>query len=544
MKTFVLLLFLFLTRIVFISPYALFFDGPEYELLILNNNLLSALTSGHEPIHPGFILPSWIVFRAVGIIRPISAVTAGEVVAVIASVISLFTFYKITVLYFNEKIALRAVAIASLLPAFFLSSINLLNDTTYICFYLLSFYLLSLSTLKNKKYRYFWGVLCLSYSVFSHTQVFLWLPLFFLPILFVSKIRRRVFFKKIILFLLCGLGLGILFLIMLLCAQGNSFYQSIELLFRHGADVMVTSDSIQTGGRFVRNLFIILLRNNSSLVILYSVVGAVYLFKNNKKRLAVCFIWMFPVIIASQYWHIGLFGRVSLIAGFPLALLSAHVRSKKAFIFLILCLLVFTLPLAAENKESIMHKKVRELYAAIPEDAVLISSNLIRPQVTFKGEKYFINEPGQDTLSIKKNVDNALSQNRKVFIDSQSVYNPYYSLDGNRLHILSLGKTGHSEVRHLFKYYRIGISHIVDSQNRIYLYQINNLAKKGKTTSYKGISPGEEVIIYSPSVNYKVSPLRMDYGDIGVWTYYFIMNKTDAVGWAIGDRSGKFEFPN
>lgn len=543
MKNFVLVLLLFLTRIVFIAPYALFFDGPEYERLIMHNNLLSALTFGHEPIHPGFILPSWLVFRTVGPLFAVSSVIAGEVVAVVASVISLFVFYKITEIYFSKKIALRAVIIASLLPVFFLSSVNLLNDTTYICFYLLAFYFLSGFILNRRKKEYFWGFICLSYSVFTHTQILLWLPLFFLPIIFVQKSKRKGVLKKIILFLFCGAGFGIFSLILLLAFTGSSFSHSIELLFMHGGDIMMSPDAIQTGGRFARNLVIILLRNNSSIVILYAFIGLIYLFKYDKKRLAFCLVWILPVLIASQYWHIGLFGRVSLIASFPIALLSAHVKSRIAFVFLVFCLLIFTVPLAIENSMSTLHKRVRQLYSEIPKDSVLISSNLIRPQVTFRGEKYFINEPGQDIAFIKQKINSALLNNKKVFIDSQAVYNPYYSLDGNRLHILSLGKVGNTKVRELFKTYTVTISHDVNPEKRVFLYQINGLVKRNRKNIYGETAPGKEVIIYSQNIFSKVSPLRMDYGDIGVWIYYFSMNKTDALGWTIGDKRGKYEFP-
>lgn len=547
MVNFIILILLFLSRVFFLSPLPIYFDSPEYVRLIENPSLLQGLTLGHEPIHPGYILPSWLLFH---MLKGISALYAAEVTSAVFSTLGIFVFYKIVQVLFDKKIAIRSLIIASLLPVFYLAGINVLTDTTYIFFFLLSFFaFLKFLKEKNKKWLLI-GIISLGYSVFTHTQVLIWTPVFFG--LLVASRNPKETLKEIITLLFAGTAVGILFLLFLLTLTGDSIIQGLTLLFRHGADFILSGNLLHMTGQALRNFFITMLRDNSTLVIIAAVIGFIILWRSRKtkygkRNLAVCILWLLPALLTSQYWHIGLFGRVSVMASFPIAILASQIKSKTIFKLLVLSLLFTSIPLIVSNRNASIQGKLAKLYNSIPPKSLLISSNLIRPQATFTGEKYFINEPNQDIQFIEEKIDNALKNNRGVYVDSQALYNPYYSYDGNNLHILSLGSIGKSEIVPIFKKYKIRIVRVIDVNNRIFLYQVNpqgkNLnIKKTRTISGKA-KPGKEIFLYSNNLSKRINPNRIDYMDIGMWMWVLLSGRNEPVLWTVTDKTGTYQIP-
>lgn len=528
MSTLFLLIFLFILRLLFVAPLPIYFDGPEYIRLIQNRNLLQALTVGHEPIHPGFILPAWLLNK----ILPWGSVYNSELFTSICSALSLFVFYKITRLLFNRQISLRAVLIASLLPVLWLVGINVMVDSVYILFYLLALYCFLVYLQGKRKTWFLFGIISLGYSIFTHVQVLIWLSVFLAP-LFLKRYPSRQL-VIVLVFLILGIFLGVIGLMLTELAAGTSLLRLLHLLVFHGGDFIASSNPMYEMGVYVRNLGVTLLRNNSTLIVLGAALGGVILYRNDKKKLGLVLLWIVPVLLTSQYWHIGLFGRVSVLASFPIAILVAQIRSRILFGILVCNLILISLPLVIANKNSHIHKELQSLYKSIPKDSVLVSSNLIRPQVTFTGEVYFINEPGQDINFIVAQIEKALMQNKKVYVDSQALFNPYYSLDGNNLHVLSLGKAGHSSIKPLFQEYTISIVKIIDLKSRVFLYQI---IKKNSHSTY-------ELFSYSQEIQNIVHPLRYDYFDMGTWMWYLLTNKKDPTLWTIADKSDEYELPS
>ncbi len=366
------------------------------------------------------------------------------------------------------------------------------------------------------------GILSLGYSVFTHTQVILWLPVLLTPVILEKKNKFKVL-KKVILSLFLGCTLGVIFLVILLMLVGNTPFESMRLLFMHGADIYGTGNLLYDLGRFIRNFGIIVLRNNSTLVVLSAVIGSILLFKKDKTKLLILILWFLPTVFVTQYWHIGLFGRVALIASFPLALLVSVVP-RIFYILIVLQLIIMFIPLALTNRSAPVQQELVKIYSTIPQNSVLISSNLIRPQVVFSGEKYFINEPGQSLEFIEYKIDLALSQGRNVYIDSQALFNPYYSYDGNHLHVLSLGKIGNSKVKPLFEKYSSSV--IRSSKNpRIFLYKINPVSKLNfdRDYTYKHLNGFENT----------VHKERIDYLDIGTWGWKIINKKNEPFFWKL-----------
>ena len=96
---------------------------------------------------------------------------------------------------------------------------------------------------------------------------------------------------------------------------------------------------------------------------------------------------------------------------------------------------------------------------------------------------------------------------------------------GNNYHITSLDKGGDSESRFLFGKYR------VDEFGNSFELKLSD----GKEISKNA---GEPVIYYGANLWQRLSRLRINYGDIGIWAWSFASGHKDAVGWTYKDVRG------
>lgn len=549
-KYFIIFLTIFLSRSIFINLLPAFFDGPEYIKLIENNNLFLALVSGHEPIHPGFILINWLFYHLVKIYYPLNVIFSVSFISSFFGSLTLLLFFLIIKKTFSNKIAWKSLLIVSLLPGIWLSQINVLIEPIEIFFFILAMYSFILFNSQGKKVFLFIGGISLSYAIFTHTIIILWTPvLLSLPLLFSKKNLKEMVYINIVL-VIVSIMLGISITAVLLINTNHNFIESVATLFIHGKD-FITWTNLKIGlVRSIRNFLVTILRNNSTFIVILALFGFIKILKSNKKLSIFIFIWFLPVFLTSQYWHIGLFGRLSLIASFPLALLASQIKNKTIYILSVVNLIVISIPLMINNKNAEIQQSLKNIYEIIPKKDILIGSNLIRPQTYFYGTKYFINEPGFTVDVIEKKLQNA--NNKEVFIDSQALFNPYYSYDGNHLHILSLGKIGNSEIKKLIKNNRVELSEIENPDKRIFLYKVlkeneqrNNIKKFDKNIlliSGKEM-PGTEVFLFSKNWKYILNPYRMDYRDTFSWIVQVITNKRDPLLWAVADKEGTYSFP-
>lgn len=372
------LVFIFLlSRFYTANPAPVWFDSLEYLTRFASPNFLQALTSGHYPLHAGYIL----LFKNLPLIT-------SQIILGLAGMIA---FYKLT----NSKMA---VIIASLLPIVWLSQTTVMMEAAYVPLFLISLYLF-------KKQSNFFGAIFFSLSLLTHLVVLLWIPL----ILYFNPKTWRWLVGAII-----------------ITSAINAYLISPDLivglkevyLSKAGEHVQLTAVL-----PLIRNWLIPLLRNNTNLIVILA-------FFSLLRRPAAIF-WLGPTLITNQWWDSLLYGRHSLIASFGLALLVAQIlKGHRLWSSITITYLLLTvIPTVALLKTPIPYQETAKLIKDLPPGGLLIDSHFARPQTTgvYSGETIYVNEPGW-----------TFKDNRQTFVTAAALSDPYGLYSGPYLHSLSL----------------------------------------------------------------------------------------------------------
>ncbi|KKT67808.1 MAG: hypothetical protein UW62_C0017G0002 [Candidatus Collierbacteria bacterium GW2011_GWB1_44_35] len=146
------LLFL-ISRLWFLNWDEVFFDSGEYISRWANPNYFSAIISGHPPLHLGYILYNWPVFRLFERqgLNPLPAIL---LVQVTLALLCVFFFGKVVSRLVEDKTANRAMILVSLLPIFWIVNVTVMMETGYLFFFFGSLFFLSKYTSGDEKYRY------------------------------------------------------------------------------------------------------------------------------------------------------------------------------------------------------------------------------------------------------------------------------------------------------------------------------------------------------------------------------------------------------
>lgn len=370
------------------------FDSAEYLTRFANPNFWTALSSGHYPLHAGYIL----LFKNLPLISS----------QIILGLAGLIAFYKLT----KSK---TATIIASLLPIVWISQTTVMMEAAYVPLFLISLYFF-----KNKK--------CLLASVFfslsllTHLAVLLWIPL----VLYYNK-------KSFI----------YLFVSILITSLFNAYLISPNILTGlAGIYLSKTGEHVQLTNIFVlfRNFFIPLLRNNTSLIVILAGVSIFI----NRKSFILNFLWIAPAIITNQWWDSLLFGRHALIASFGLALAVSQLLKSHRLLksFVVTYLILVTLPTVDLINKPIPYLEVAKQIKGLQVGGTLIDSHFARPQTTniYPGKTIYVNEPGWK-FEISK----------PLFVTSAALSDPYGLYTGPYLHSLSLSYKENSTLYNYLK---------------------------------------------------------------------------------------------
>ncbi|MDP3994282.1 MAG: glycosyltransferase family 39 protein, partial [bacterium] len=288
----VVFFFILLTRFIFISPHALFFDSPEYLQSFVNKNLLGAMTVGHLPTHPLFILVGRL-----GI--PIS------VASVFSGILTCVFLYLLIQRIFDKKTALFSILIYSFLPYVWISQTNFTIESILVMFFAGAYYFLY--EYFRKKQNKFWAVSLLFFTaaLLTHFSILIFSVSFFGLLALFGFTRKN--FTKVVLFIFTSLFLSVSIYCLLFYFAGNLSREVVLSSFINHlgerADLL----------RNVRNALLILLRSSTLPVLCLAVYGA-FLLRRKTNKLMFLIIFFLPFLYSSQFWHVGLFGRTGLPA--------------------------------------------------------------------------------------------------------------------------------------------------------------------------------------------------------------------------------------
>lgn len=480
----------------------LFYDQIEYLNIVSTHSFLQAFSLGHFPVHPFFLPLFWLT----------SHVTLPNYTAFIFGVISTFFIYKISKKIFErQKYFWLPVLIFLFFPGVWLINTNLMIQSV-----LLTFYLAAIYFFLEKKYVPF--LISVFVMMGIHVDAFYWIPTIFLfPFIFRKEIRMD---KKEILKFAKTAFLGI--------ALSAMLYTFIYLFIRKdfgGSTEQLLAYSSFGILRIIRNIWVCFIYSFGSVT---PFLLGFLLFKNlkSKSEWIAWVIFAFCLSIGGAYWEGDLMMRRIVFAGVILSLALYKYLGKKA-----LYLLLFLLPITSLNAVlyyknlpdmplTAMQKRIDKL----PKNHVLIQSHYYYPFTKYEGKILWFES---DNLS---QIDDYLKNGVRVFMAKESVNVPYRLVVGNNYHITSLGKVGNSESRILFEKYKVDL---FDDSFEFTLPDSSEIAADA----------GLPVVFYGDGFENRLSRLRINYGDVGIWIYSLISGHKDSTGWTYKDATGAWVWP-
>lgn len=484
-KVIILLCLFILSRLVFINPLPVFFDSPEYLMRFANPNYFQAIISGHLPFHVGYITLFWPVFQIAKLlgINPSFAVVFAQI---IFSTVSIYCFYRFVEIISNRNVAIFSTIIASLFPLYWITNVTIMTESTYINFLLISAFFLSLyaKTENNRNIFLLLGSLSFGISLLTNPLVLIWLP-FLLSLTYLINKGRII---KVIFTLLITVGVvtPINWSFVFNSFQNSTVFPKIS----SALDIL----------RFIRNAFLPIFQNNTSLVFILSVVSLIKLFIKNKGLCFVLFSWLIPLVLASQWFNPLLSGRHSIIADFGFAFLIAILLQKRKVLFFVVIFYILITYLPALNllKQPVPYLIEKDYVKKLPK-GLLIETHLAKPQVErqYSGQIIFVNQPGWNKNALENTIDSHLNIRKPVFITSQALSDPYGLYSGPFLLPLSLSYAKKFELDSIIRNYSLKKFASIDEEAGLSVYKIVSKQK----SKYPDI----------PRLNY--NRRRMDYFD-------------------------------
>ena len=484
------LLVLIVSRLITVNFNPAFLDSREY-IELAKSPWRVAITSGHPPIHPGYIT----------LIK--SAGAQAGLVSALAGIGTIIIFYKLIKELWDQKTAKIAAIILALVPGVWIVQENVMVEAV-------SLWWLTLATYLATRRRWLGVGISLTIMLLTHNQMLVWIPLMF----GFTKVKQKAVMGAVVVAALVYALLGQNLVSLVYSKTGE-----IVPWWSLGIDLL----------RYGRNAVILWLRLHSNLIGLVA-IGAII----RQRKLWVLLPYLFWAQFYSADFLIRRLVPVALVSSVAIAV---AVKNKWVLSGLMLVLAISSIPVVWSyswlNRDQIINK-IHRLQAQIPEDALYIDSHFLRTINNFPGEMYHLGE-STNRLTPVQAIKVALQQGKRVFIDSQAMTDPYQFYVGNQLHPLSLGKFGKSEAKEIFKQFYIKNMLVTDAEKRIFAYELTN-----EPTEMGQNIPGEAVLVYGPS---RLIKQRLDYFDPLSWLWAVVTDKREPVVWVYADAGGKYVLP-
>jgi hypothetical protein len=351
-----------------------------------------------------------------------------------------------------------------------------------------------------------------------HVDALYWIPtIFLIPFLFNKEIKmERKDILKFVKTAFLGVALSGLLYVCLYLFVRKDFGGSTEQLLTYSSFGIL---------RIIRNIWVGFINSFGSITPL---ILLLLLFKKLKPK-SEWIAWIIFAICLSAggaYWEGDLMMRRIVFAGVILSLaLYKYLGKKAAF------LILFILPITGLNA-ALYYKDTPDMPLAVmqqtidklPKNQVLIQSHYYYPFIKYDGKILWF-ESGETNQ-----VEGYLKEGKRVFMTKESVVAPYLLVVGNNYHITSLGKVGNSESRALFEKYKVNL---IGNSFELTLPETLGIANDA----------GQPVVFYGTNFRERLSRLRINYGDAGVWIYSLISGHRDSIGWTYKDVTGAWVWP-
>lgn len=510
---FIIGLLYFTTRLPFLRNSPIFYDSFEYlrlaERLTLSN-FSEILRSTHQPVHTFYFVTILIFKKFFFFLSPQDILL---IISLVFGYLSVLVWYLFVEEVLNEKVALYSSLLVLVFPYFFVANTNILYESELIFFQILSLYFFV-----KKRYIFASAAFAVGQLIFIGNIIVL--PVFFL-LLFRDRKKK---FRSFILFLFCSL---IIYLIV-----DFLFLKTPEMfLGKYGYHIFNFTSTkeglILTIARAARNIItqtIAILSVSGTIFLLLAIING--LIMKNRKTMFYA-LWIIPLFFIMQYWPVGLYGRLALFIIFPSSLILVMTFLKRKIVLIIIPFFITltTFHYALQQKYT---PPLYQYYSFVKElkknnNFVFITSDFNR----FLYEKnnipiFIFNGVDQNIPQAKQFILENLKKGKRVIIDSAGLRFPFYQFDGSFYHILSLGKLGESQAKHVLEKFDFKPLMIDQNNKDLFFLEIAKPSESAKTL--------RTIIVYPQSL-YSINHNQPHLYDPLVNLFYLILKKKDPAYW-------------
>lgn len=330
----------------------------------------------------------------------------------------------------------------------------------------------------RKGYCYFLilSLIFFSISFITHTVIVLWIPLLLFLIYYFNKSKIKPVTISLI-FAIFAVSIINGYLISI--TAGSNLIDGINLLYA-SKFAEHSKIEINISGLIVlfRNFIIPMLRNNTNIMILFTVLGIIKSFKQNKKFAILLTLWILPSVIANQWWDSLFFGRHALIATFGIVLSTSLIlkNNNRLGYFLVIYILITAIPAIMLLKGDIPYLQEASAIKKLPGNGLLIESHFARPQVDsqYKGKTIFVDEPGWNRDGLYDEIIKLLRLNKPVFVTAQALSEPYGLYSGPYLHSLSLSYKKDYVLKEIINKFTLKQFSKINNADNLVIYKISS----------------------------------------------------------------------
>ena len=450
------LIALFASRLFFLSANSDFFDATQYLARVQDADFIHSLISGHPPFHPFYIVLGQIFYRFLKIFSLDDPGLALSLVSVVFGTASMMVYFQLVkTISQNQKLALWATLLASLIPFVWLAQITILIDSVNLFFTLLAGWMywlgLNQKNLPKSLMLIFSAGLSFGLALFTHTQAGLWIIFFVALFIFwiiARKPRIKIFLQKLAQSFTFAIGpilavAGYVYLMI----YASPIRPDLEwgILGKKTALEHLLLDNIGdkatlNWGNFSQTVFPSFI-TQISWIGLFALITIIFILIKRKQNIFwLFFIWLaYPTIFIPLYHYMNLHGRAFLPGLLGISWLWAYLLiDKSKFARMVGAVLIVQLLFAGFS--SVLkyqtlppNQKMAKIQKQLEPNGLFISSNSSRTWHNYPGKVSALGDDFAGTVLEK--AQKTLSENKPVFVHSNAIYHPWWMLDGHFQHI-------------------------------------------------------------------------------------------------------------
>lgn len=449
---FLSIIFYVITRTFFFHTAPLYFDSFEYQRWLNQATIttwLPSLTQTHQPIHTTYLSLAFLLKLLLP--QTLEHLTFPLITLATGLGCVLLWPQVLLALGFPRQAAYRTGLILTLLPGFILITTASLYEPMLLLSFLGTLWFWIQVLKRNTLLPLLFASItwAMGFGVFIGA-IFLFPALFFLWLTLSRKWQP-------LLLLLLGTSI---FLFSIEFFTLGHWPLIVEKYLGHSGDIPLVQDNLFLWiARVVRNILTSVSFHAGSTGFVLCTLS-LWRWRGQPKAVRAMILGLlFSGILLTQYWHAGLYGRISAMLLFPLSASLGLIARRRLCVYALLLLLSLTpVHILVTLKQIVPAEKLVQSAQQLcpPTQCSIITVDSLDEWYEQAGYRTFAFKIGSAEIpAATEFLRQEHKAQRAVLIDSSAERFPYYQFDGSFWHIMSLGRNSSSATRALWEQWRM-----------------------------------------------------------------------------------------